>query len=94
MDEASAETLRGLITKGAAGWLGFYADDCRKTFEDLKDKGVEMVQEPTEQEYGIDFAVRDPVRQPDPDRAAQRLRPAASQPRRRSHTVTTTLPTA
>jgi catechol 2,3-dioxygenase-like lactoylglutathione lyase family enzyme len=60
MDEASAETLRGLVTKGAAGWIGFYTDDAWKTFEDLKDKGVEIMQEPVEQGYGIDFAIRDP----------------------------------
>jgi predicted enzyme related to lactoylglutathione lyase len=60
MDEASGEKLRELITKGAAGWIGFYTDDCLKTFEDLKAKGVEMIQEPVEQEYGTDFAIRDP----------------------------------
>ena len=60
MDEASAEVLRGLVTKGAAGWVGFYTDDARKTYEDLKSKGVEIKDEITEQEYGIDFAIRDP----------------------------------
>lgn len=60
MDEASAGRLRELITKGAAGWVGFYTDDCRKTYEDLKAKGVEFTQEPVEQDYGIDCALRDP----------------------------------
>jgi predicted enzyme related to lactoylglutathione lyase len=60
MDEASGERLRELITKGAAGWVGFYTDDCRATYEDLKAKGVDMVQEPVEQDYGIDCAIRDP----------------------------------
>lgn len=60
MDEATGEKLRELITKGAAGWVGFYTDDCRKTCEDLKSKGVEFTQEPVEQDYGIDCGLRDP----------------------------------
>jgi catechol 2,3-dioxygenase-like lactoylglutathione lyase family enzyme len=60
MDEASGEQVRELVTKGAAGWLGFDTDDCRKTYEELKAKGVEFTQEPADQSYGIDCACRDP----------------------------------
>jgi predicted enzyme related to lactoylglutathione lyase len=60
MDEEAAERLRELITKGAAGWVGFFTDDCRKTYEELKERGVEFTQEPVEQDYGIDCALRDP----------------------------------
>ena len=60
MDEATGEKLRELITKGAAGWVGFTTDDCHKTYEDLKSKGVEFTQEPVEQDYGIDCGLRDP----------------------------------
>jgi catechol 2,3-dioxygenase-like lactoylglutathione lyase family enzyme len=60
MDEATAEQLRELVTKGAGGWIGFTTDDCRKTYEDLVARGVEFSQEPTEQSYGIDCALRDP----------------------------------
>jgi len=60
MDEATAERLRELVTKGAAGWLGFDTPDCRKTYEELKARGVEFTQEPVEQDYGIDCALRDP----------------------------------
>jgi uncharacterized glyoxalase superfamily protein PhnB len=60
MDEASAERLRELVTKGAAGWVGFDTDDCRKTYEELVGRGVEFTQEPIEQDYGIDCALRDP----------------------------------
>ena len=35
-------------------------DDCRGTYETLRDRGVEIVEEPTERFYGIDMAVRDP----------------------------------
>lgn len=60
MDEATAERLRELVTKGAAGWIGFNTADCRTTWEELRARGVEVTQEPTEQTYGIDCAVRDP----------------------------------
>jgi catechol 2,3-dioxygenase-like lactoylglutathione lyase family enzyme len=60
MDDATAEQVRELVTKGAAGWIGFTTDDCRRTYEDLVARGVEFSQEPTEQSYGIDCALRDP----------------------------------
>jgi len=60
VDEGSAERLRELITKGAAGWVGLNTTDCRKTFEELVGKGVDFIQEPMERDYGIDCALRDP----------------------------------
>jgi uncharacterized glyoxalase superfamily protein PhnB len=61
MDEASADQLRELITKGASGFtLGFTTNDCQKTYETLVSRGVEITQEPTEQSYGTDFGLRDP----------------------------------
>ncbi|HEV8637619.1 MAG TPA: VOC family protein [Chloroflexota bacterium] len=60
MDEATAERVRELVTKGAAGgWIGFTTDDCRQTYETLLAKGVEFTQEPTERFYGIDCGLRD-----------------------------------
>ncbi|MEJ3748583.1 VOC family protein [Actinomycetes bacterium KLBMP 9797] len=61
IDEKSAEQIRELITKGASGFaIGFTTSDARKTYEELKAKGVEMTDEPTERSYGIDFGARDP----------------------------------
>jgi catechol 2,3-dioxygenase-like lactoylglutathione lyase family enzyme len=61
MDEATAETVRELVTKGATGFaVGFTTSDCRKTYETLLARGVEFTQEPTEQIYGIDVGLRDP----------------------------------
>ena len=60
MDDATADQVRELVTKGAAGWIGFTTDDCRRTHEALVARGVEFTQEPTEQSYGIDCALRDP----------------------------------
>jgi len=61
VDEASGQQIRELVTKGATGFtVGFTTDDCRKTYETLVSRGVEITQEPTEQPYGIDIGVRDP----------------------------------
>ena len=42
------------------GWLIFTTDDCQKTYDTLLARGVEFNQEPTQQPYGIDCALRDP----------------------------------
>ena len=61
MDEATAAQIRELVTKGATGFtVGFTTDDCRKTYETLKARGVEFTQEPTERDYGTDIGLRDP----------------------------------
>ena len=61
LDDATAETVREHVTKGAGGgWLGFQTGDCRNTFEELKSKGVEITQEPVERWYGTDIGLRDP----------------------------------
>jgi catechol 2,3-dioxygenase-like lactoylglutathione lyase family enzyme len=61
MDDATAEQVRELVTKGSGGgWLGFSTDDCRKTYEELLARGVEFTEEPTERDYGVDCALRDP----------------------------------
>ena len=61
MDEKTAAQVRDLLTKGASGGhLFFLTDDCRKTYEELKAKGVECTEEPTERPYGIDCGLRDP----------------------------------
>jgi predicted enzyme related to lactoylglutathione lyase len=61
MDETTARQVRELIAKGASGFtVGFTTSDCRKTYENLRAKGVEFTQEPVEQPYGIDMGLRDP----------------------------------
>jgi|SRR5215210_4533657 len=61
MDESSAEQVRDLLSKGALG-LGMIltTDDCRGAYEELRAKGVEFTEEPTERFYGIDCGLRDP----------------------------------
>jgi catechol 2,3-dioxygenase-like lactoylglutathione lyase family enzyme len=61
MSEETAAQVRDLLTKGAAGGhLFFQTDDAYKTHAELKEKGVELSEEPTSQPYGIDFGFRDP----------------------------------
>jgi catechol 2,3-dioxygenase-like lactoylglutathione lyase family enzyme len=61
LDADTAGQVRELVAKGAGGgWLGFATDDCRKTYDELKAKGVEFTDGPTEQPYGTDFGLRDP----------------------------------
>jgi catechol 2,3-dioxygenase-like lactoylglutathione lyase family enzyme len=59
-DEETRKQIQSLLAKGASGGLFFSTDDCRKSYEDLKQRGVEFAQEPTEQPYGIDAGFRDP----------------------------------
>jgi len=58
-DAETKETLEALVAKGAAGGLFFATDDVRATFEELRSRGVEFVQEPMEQPYGLDAGFRD-----------------------------------
>lgn len=61
LSEEVASTVRDLVTKGALGVACILTtDDCRKTFAELSGKGVEFTQEPVEQPYGVDCALRDP----------------------------------
>ena len=55
------EALAALLAKGALNGVHFHSDDLDATFEQVRDAGAEIVQEPTEQFWGTrDFAVRDP----------------------------------
>ncbi len=59
-DAETQAQIKALVAKGAAGGLFFSTDDCRASYEELKSRGVEFQQEPTEQPYGIDAGFRDP----------------------------------
>ncbi len=60
-DEGTAKQLRELVTKGAMGAAAIIeVDDVHVTYEDLRAKGVEFTDEPTERPYGTDCGLRDP----------------------------------
>jgi catechol 2,3-dioxygenase-like lactoylglutathione lyase family enzyme len=59
---ADQETVAGLIAKGALNGVYFHSDDLDATFEKMRAAGAEIVEEPTEQPWGVrDGAVRDPA---------------------------------
>jgi catechol 2,3-dioxygenase-like lactoylglutathione lyase family enzyme len=58
-EEETRDQINKLLAKGASGGLFFATDDAQKTYEELKGRGVEFTQEPTEQPYGIDAGFRD-----------------------------------
>ena len=61
MDDATAAQVRDLVTKGAMGGSLFLTtDDTHATFKILKDRGVDVSDEPETRPYGIDFGIRDP----------------------------------
>jgi uncharacterized glyoxalase superfamily protein PhnB len=60
MDSETAEQVRTLMGKGFAGTVFLSTDDCRASYEELKGRGVDFVEEPEERPYGIDSAFRDP----------------------------------
>jgi uncharacterized glyoxalase superfamily protein PhnB len=60
MDAETTEQVRTLMAKGFAGTLFLTTDDCRASYEELKGRGVEFVEEPEDRPYGIDAGFRDP----------------------------------
>jgi catechol 2,3-dioxygenase-like lactoylglutathione lyase family enzyme len=59
-DEDTAEQVKNLMAKGAAGTVFLTTDDVRASYEELKGRGVEFAEEPEERPYGIDSGFRDP----------------------------------
>jgi catechol 2,3-dioxygenase-like lactoylglutathione lyase family enzyme len=59
-DSETAEQVRTLMAKGAAGTIFLATDDCHASYEELKGRGVEFVDAPEERPYGIDSSFRDP----------------------------------
>jgi catechol 2,3-dioxygenase-like lactoylglutathione lyase family enzyme len=60
-DPATTDAIREMVTKGASGGhLFFYTDDAYATHAALEAKGVELPEQPTRQDYGVDFGFRDP----------------------------------
>ena len=60
MDAAAREQVAQLLAKGYNPPLILEVDDCRATIERLRERGVDISQEPVDQFYGIDAGIRDP----------------------------------
>jgi catechol 2,3-dioxygenase-like lactoylglutathione lyase family enzyme len=60
--EDERRTIVEMMAKGTYGWIILATADLDGTFERLEARGAEVVQEPTEQPYGVrDCAFRDPA---------------------------------
>lgn len=58
---ADREAVSGLVAKGALNGVNFSTADVDETFERVRAAGAEIIQEPTDQFWGVrDFAIRDP----------------------------------
>jgi predicted enzyme related to lactoylglutathione lyase len=60
MDEQTADDVRELMGKGFAGTVFLRTDDIHASYEELKSRGVEFIEEPTQYPYGMDSSFRDP----------------------------------
>lgn len=59
LDDEDAAAIQRMLDKGSLGAVGLRTDDCRKTFEELRAKGVEFTQEPADRPYGVEAILRD-----------------------------------
>jgi catechol 2,3-dioxygenase-like lactoylglutathione lyase family enzyme len=57
-DDLIAAMQRAQAEGGMPG-VGLNVDDCHKTYEELKAKGVEFIQPPEDRPYGIEALMRD-----------------------------------
>ena len=60
--EDERRTIAEMMAKGTYGWILLATKDLDGTFEKVQANDAEVVQEPTEQPYGLrDCAIRDPA---------------------------------
>ncbi|CAN5770992.1 VOC family protein [soil metagenome] len=60
MNKETSEQVRDLMAKGFAGTIFLTTENCQASYEELKGRGVEFVDQPSRQPYGIDASFRDP----------------------------------
>jgi catechol 2,3-dioxygenase-like lactoylglutathione lyase family enzyme len=60
LDEATAQSARELVAKGAMPPLVLMVDDCRGTYDRMLAGGVEFTQEPIDRFGTVDAGFRDP----------------------------------
>jgi catechol 2,3-dioxygenase-like lactoylglutathione lyase family enzyme len=59
MQPEVAKTIRSLLTQGKINGGVLQTSDCKKTYEELRAKGVEFPSAPKEQFYGIEAIMKD-----------------------------------
>ena len=60
MDEATAQSVRAIVAKGAMPPLVLVVSDCRAAHKRMRELGVEFTQEPVERFGTVDAGFRDP----------------------------------
>lgn len=62
MSAQDRSAVADLMAKGVYGRIVFWTDSCDATFDHIQAAGADVVQEPTDQPYGVrDCAFRDPA---------------------------------
>jgi predicted enzyme related to lactoylglutathione lyase len=59
-EQETVDQIKAVMAKGVAGTVFLTTEDCRASYEELRGRGVEFVEEPEERPYGIDAGFRDP----------------------------------
>jgi catechol 2,3-dioxygenase-like lactoylglutathione lyase family enzyme len=59
LDAEDAEIVARMLAKGSMSGGGLRTDDCRSTYDELKSKGVDFIQEPQDRPYGVEAVLRD-----------------------------------
>src|SRR5437762_13572069 len=60
LDAATAQNVREIVAKGAMPPLVLVVDDCRKAYDRLRAREVELTQEPVDRYGTVDASFRDP----------------------------------
>jgi uncharacterized glyoxalase superfamily protein PhnB len=60
MDEDTKKQVEELMAKGFSGSVFLNTDDVQAAYEELRGRGVEFTEAPSERPYGIDSEFRDP----------------------------------
>ena len=62
LTEDERRTMAEMMAKGTLGWIMLATKDLNATFDKVQGRGAEVVQEPTDQPWGMrDCAFRDPA---------------------------------
>ena len=59
LSDELVEAMKRAQAGGGLPGVGLHVDDCRATYEELKAKGVEFLQEPSDRPYGVEALMRD-----------------------------------
>jgi uncharacterized glyoxalase superfamily protein PhnB len=60
MDDGTQRQVLDLVAKGLAGTVFLTTDDCHRSYEELRSRGVEFTEPPFDTPYGVDAGFRDP----------------------------------